>query len=901
MAFAGASSLIIVPFDHWEYQIMKGPAGKAILRSEYKPYPWVVKGLKLKFDIGEAETLVSSEIQLKRKPGMDGDSSIELDGQDMALKSVWVDGRELSEDDYSLTSDKLVISDIPSECLLEIRNIIRPQKNTALEGLYPSGQFLLTQCEAEGFRKITYFPDRPDVMTRYEVTIEADKDRYPVLLSNGNAIESGESDNGRHWVRWDDPFHKPSYLFALVAGDLSHIEDTFTTMSGRKVQLRVYVEEENIDRCDYAMESLIRAMKWDEERFGLEYDLDIYNIVATNDFNMGAMENKSLNIFNSRCVLASPDTATDNDFLVVEGVIGHEYFHNWTGNRVTCRDWFQLTLKEGLTVFRDQEFTSDMQSRAVKRIQDARDLRSRQFPEDAGPMSHPIRPDKYVEINNFYTMTVYQKGAAVIRMVHTLLGEDGFQKGMKLYFERHDHQAVTCDDFIAAMADATGTDLGHFSEWYSQSGTPVVQVRAEFNQAARTYTLHMQQHTPPTHGQPQKKALMIPVKTGLIDGNGNELDLSRHGHGHGEENYSAVLILDRDSKTFVFEDMDEEPVPSLLRGFSAPVKLEYDYSDADLALLMAHDNDTFVRWEAAQLLASNAILAQRERISRGEDPVLPETLKTAVRSMLTDLQSDPALLGEALRLPGEDYLAELMEEVDVDGIHQACEFIRKSLAGSLEQEFRACYGRMKDGAAYSNSPEAIGRRCLGNVCLAYLTTRDSAGDLAQRQLESSDNMTDTLAAISALVYSGSDNATAALADFEARWRDNRLVMDKWFSIQAARPSADTVDCLDELMEHPSFSYTNPNKVRAVVGIFAMANPTGFHAAHGRGYEFVADQVIALDKLNPQLAARMASAFNSWKRYDKERRALMAKQLERIQAGSSLSPDVSEIVNNALSE
>jgi aminopeptidase N len=881
--------------------MMKGPAGKAILRSDYTPYPWVVEALKLKFEIGEDETLVSSNIQLKRKPDVSDQCPIELDGQDMALKSIHLDGRELSEGDFSLSNDKLVIHSAPSPCTLDICNTIRPRENTALEGLYPSGQFLLTQCEAEGFRKITYFPDRPDVMTLFEVTIEADKRRYPVLLSNGNAVASGETDDGRHWVRWDDPFHKPSYLFALVAGDLAFIEDWFITRSGRKVQLRVYVEDENIDRCDYAMESLIRSMKWDEERFGLEYDLDIYNIVATNDFNMGAMENKSLNIFNSRCVLASPETATDSDYQTIEGVIGHEYFHNWTGNRVTCRDWFQLTLKEGLTVFRDQEFSSDMQSRAVKRIQDARDLRSRQFPEDAGPMSHPIRPDRYIEINNFYTMTVYQKGAAVIRMVHTLLGEEGFQKGMKLYFERHDGQAVTCDDFIAAMADATGTDLDYFGRWYSQSGTPVVQASAVFDETAGTYTLNLKQHTPPTPGQVEKQPLMIPVEVGLLDRDGNELDLSLSGNDGEGECRSTILVLDQEQKSFVFKGIESEPVPSLLRGFSAPVKLEFDYCDADLALLMARDRDTFVRWEAAQRLAANAIFAQREHIARGEEPQLPDTLRAATASMLSDMESDPALLGEALKLPGEDYLAELMEVVDVDGIHQAREFIRKSLASSLEDEFRQCYRRLSDGAAYSNSPMAIGQRCLKNVCLAYIATCEGGDALAEAQLEGSDNMTDTLAAISALVYSDSIRAPAALAAFERRWRDNALVMDKWFSIQAAKPAADTVDQLANLMEHPSFSHTNPNKVRAVIGIFALCNPSSFHAADGRGYRFVADQVIVLDKLNPQVAARMAAAFNAWKRYDPQRQTLMSEQLKRILGQPSLSPDVSEIVGNALAE
>ncbi|MDX1554417.1 MAG: aminopeptidase N [Xanthomonadales bacterium] len=881
--------------------MMKGPAGKAILRSDYAPYPWKVEGLKLKFDIHDSETRVRSVIQLKRRNGVTGECPIELDGQNMELRSIRMDGRGLATADYELTANRLIVRSPPEECTLEIENAIRPSENTALEGLYPSGQFLLTQCEAEGFRKITYFPDRPDVMTFYEVTIEADRSRYPVLLSNGNAVAGGDAENGRHWVRWDDPFRKPSYLFALVAGDLQYIEDTFTTRSGRQVTLKIYVEEENIDRCDHAMQSLKRAMKWDEDRFGLEYDLDIYNIVATNDFNMGAMENKSLNIFNARCVLASPEAATDLDFQNIEGVIGHEYFHNWTGNRVTCRDWFQLTLKEGLTVFRDQEFTSDMQSRAVKRIQDARDLRARQFPEDAGPMAHPIRPDRYVEINNFYTMTIYQKGAAIIRMVHTLLGEDGFQKGMKLYIERHDGEAVTCDDFIAAMADANDFDLEHFSRWYSQSGTPVVRVEAEYDEAAKEYTLHCAQHTPPTHDQGEKLPLTIPIKMGLLDAQGQPMDLDIPADDAPGDGRSRILILEKAHQSFTFSNIASRPVPSLLRGFSAPVKLEFEYGDEELALLMAHDSDTFVRWEAAQLLATRAIFEQRDRQSQGDEPQLPEALLDAFTFLLADHESDPALLGEALTLPAEEYLAELMDVVDVDGIHDAREFIHRALGQALFDEFLGRYRELDDGAPYANHPDAIARRLLKNACLSYVTTVQGGDEVADSQFERADNMTDALAAMRALVFSGSPRAEGVLAAFESRWRDDALVMDKWFAIQASRPSADTVDDLEGLMSHPAFSMTNPNKVRSVIGMFAAANPTGFHAAHGRGYQFVAEKVIELDRINPQVAARLVSAFNAWKRYDPDRREMMAKALRRVLGQSALSPDVSEIVTNALAQ
>ncbi|NND58247.1 MAG: aminopeptidase N, partial [Xanthomonadales bacterium] len=552
-------------------------SGNAVYRSDYKPYPWTLEKAALHFEIGADVTRIRSELHFRLKDANSEAGEIALDGQNLELVSAALNGQVLSEGRYSRDDDHLVIHDAPATSTLELEVLIRPQENTALEGLYPSGEFLLTQCEAEGFRKITYFPDRPDVMTRFEVTIVADSERYPILLSNGNPVDSGTLADGRHWVCWDDPFAKPSYLFALVAGDLACVEDQFVTRSGREVALRIYVEAENLDRCDHALESLIHSMKWDEDRFDLEYDLDIYNIVATNDFNMGAMENKSLNIFNSKYVLARPDTATDTDYQGIEGVIAHEYFHNWTGNRVTCRDWFQLTLKEGLTVFRDQEFSSDMQSRAVKRIRDVRNLRSRQFPEDAGPMAHPIRPDKYIEINNFYTMTVYQKGAEIIRMYHTLLGEAGFQLGMKLYFERHDGDAVTCDDFRAAMADANDADLEKFGRWYSQSGTPQLKVVGEYDPGSKCYTLHCSQHTPANSGQPEKQPLVIPVVVGLISAQGKEMTL-KFAAESGHSGTSRTLVMDQEEQSFVFEGVDDPPIPSLLRGYSAPVKLDYPYS-----------------------------------------------------------------------------------------------------------------------------------------------------------------------------------------------------------------------------------------------------------------------------------------------------------------------------------
>ena len=876
----------------------KTAASKTVLRENYRPFAWILDQLKLRFEIGDESTRVISELQLSRNPSARPSNEIELDGQQMELVSVLMDGNVLAPGDYSLNADKLVIQNAPDSCALTIEVLIKPQQNTALEGLYSSGDFLLTQCEAEGFRKITYFPDRPDVMTRFDVTIVADVKRYPVLLSNGNPMGSGELDDGRHWVHWNDPFAKPSYLFALVAGDLAHIEDHFVTRSGRVVTLRIYVEHENVGRCDHAMESLRNAMKWDEDRFGLEYDLDIYNIVATNDFNMGAMENKSLNIFNSKFVLAQPDTATDVDYQGIEGVIGHEYFHNWTGNRVTCQDWFQLTLKEGLTVFRDQEFSSDMQSRAVNRIQDVRDLRSRQFPEDSGPMSHPIRPNKYIEINNFYTMTVYQKGASIIRMYHTLLGEEGFQKGMKLYFERHDGQAVTCDDFLAAMADANGVDLQRFGAWYSQSGTPEVSVTTEYDAERSRFTLNLSQRTLPTIDQQEKQALVIPFKMGLLSPQGEEYPLQLSGE-DSPSGTSRLLVLEEDEQSFTFVNIPQAPVPSLLRDYSAPVKLRHTWSKNDLAVLMAHDSDSFMRWEAAQLLAQGEILSNVERCANGVSMEVDRGLIDAFRMLLENSGFDPALVAEAMILPGEDYLAEQMDVVDVDGIHAARTFVKTTLATELKDRFQGKYVSLDNRAVYDKSPASIARRSLKNTCLSYLLeTRDGVA-LAEAQLAASDNMTDTLAALHGLVWAGTSSAAAALSAFEQRWIDDALVMDKWFAMQASKPGAATIEVVRTLMEHPAFSITNPNKVRSLIGAFSMANPTGFHAANGAAYRFHADRVIELDSLNPQVASRMASAFNQWRRYDQDRQALMKIELERIAAVDGLSPGVFEIVSKAI--
>ncbi len=873
-----------------------------IRRKDYRPYPWNLTRVALNFEIGEQLTSVTSVMHFKLIDTGKSHADLVLDGQDLELVSIQVDDHELHVGAYSCDANRLVITAAPAECIVRIQVRIRPQQNTAFEGLYASGSFLLTQCEAEGFRKITYFPDRPDVMTRYEVRIDADRASFPVLLSNGNAIDSGSSADGRHWVLWQDPFHKPSYLFALVAGDLAFIENEFVTRSGRKVALRVFTERRNLDKCDYAMQSLIRAMRWDEERFDLEYDLDTYNIVATDDFNMGAMENKSLNIFNTKYVLARPDTATDIDYQGIESVIGHEYFHNWTGNRVTCRDWFQLTLKEGLTVFRDQEFSADMQSRAVKRVRDARELRNRQFPEDAGSMSHPIRPDQYSEINNFYTMTVYQKGAAIIRMYHTLLGETGFQRGMKLYFERHDGEAVTCDDFLAAMADANAenghVDFELFGRWYSQSGTPELDASGEYDEQQQTFSLRLSQHTPPTQDQSEKLPLLIPVAMGLLGAKGEQMPLQLQGESAAVGS-SRVLQLDRAEQTYVFQNIPNEPIPALLRDFSAPVKLHYNYSAAQLAVLMQHDPNAFVRWQAAQELAEKAILDNVHRLAAGEELLLDRNLAAAFRALLQDQKTDPALLAEAMYLPAEDYLGELMAVIDVDGIHAARQFTRKALAAQLEEQFRAVYDRLNDGAAYENSASAMARRSLKNGCLSYLSELDGGDKLAHGQFKACDNMTDSMAALAAVVYSVSPLAEELLQQFEQRWADEALVMDKWFSLQATQPGSNAAQRVEKLLDHPAFSLGNPNRVRSVVGAFAMSNPTGFHASSGAGYRWLADRVIELNRINPQVASRMAGAFNQLKRYDADRQALMTRELNRIAAIPELSGDVAEIVQKAL--
>jgi aminopeptidase N len=875
---------------------------QAVYLNDYTPPDYVLDAVDLSFDLRDEFTTVRSRLKLRRNPTSTGERPLVLDGQDLELVSIAIDGEPLAPEAYRLEPESLTVSSVPEACTVEVETRIRPQDNTSLEGLYTSGGMYCTQCEAEGFRKITYFLDRPDVMSRYTTTIVADKTRYPVLLSNGNLVASGEMEGNRHWVRWEDPFRKPSYLFALVAGDLFKTEDRHVTASGREVTLRIYVEPANADRCEHAMRSLKKAMRWDEEVFGLEYDLDIYMVVAVDSFNMGAMENKGLNVFNSKYVLARPDTATDTDYVNIEGVIGHEYFHNWTGNRVTCRDWFQLSLKEGLTVFRDQEFTSDMTSRPVKRIGDVRHLRTAQFAEDAGPMAHPVRPDSYIEINNFYTLTVYEKGAEVIRMMHTLLGREGFRQGMDLYFERHDGEAVTTDDFVKAMEDANGADLSQFRLWYSQAGTPALEATGNHDAGSGTYALHVRQHTPPTPGQPEKRPLHIPLAVGLLAADGTDLPLQLEG----EEAPGAttrILSLREAEQTFRFVGVRERPLPSLLRGFSAPVKLELDCTDEELGLLLARDSDPFNRWDAGQRLATRTLLGLVSDFQQGRELALNSHLTRAVRELLADGDIDPAFAAEALALPSEAYVAEQMETIDVDAIHSVRLFVRRAVAERLKDSFLDTYRETYDPGPYSLEQVAMGRRALKNLCLSYLVELDepSARDLCMAQFRNAGNMTDTMAALGILANTECPERVEALDAFYLQWRNDPLVVDKWLSIQATSRLHGTLGEVQRLMEHPAFDIKNPNRVRSLLGAFAHSNRARFHAATGAGYAFLAEQVLRLDRLNSQVAARMLGPMSPWRRYDPARQALMRAHLEEIAETPGISKDVYEVASKSLAK
>jgi len=875
----------------------KNASPSTIYLKDYRPSAFLIESADLYFDLRDEMTVVRSSLVIKRHREASRSESLWLDGEEMKLLVISIDGKALSDDQYLLESNGLRIHSLPDQFVLQTEVELAPQNNTALEGLYLSNGLYCTQCEAQGFRRISYYIDRPDVMARFRTTIEADAGRFPVLLSNGNPLDREELPQGRHRMTWEDPFLKPAYLFALVAGDLAVLEDFFTTASGRDIALRIYSEPHNIDKCDFAMRSLKQAMRWDEQHYGREYDLDIFMIVAVNDFNMGAMENKGLNIFNAKLLLADPATATDRDYQAIEGVVAHEYFHNWTGNRITCRDWFQLSLKEGLTVYRDQEFSADMGSRSVKRIQDVRMLRAHQFAEDASPMAHPVRPDSYIEINNFYTLTVYEKGAELVRMQANLLGPDVFRKATDLYFERHDGEAVTTEDFVSCMQDSSGRDLTLFKRWYSQAGTPQLHVTTSYDQRSGDYRMKVVQSCQSTPGQPHKQPLHIPFAIGLLSAEGEDLPVTLKGE-RPQPAATRVLELRETEENFHFTNFHQQPVPSLLRGFSAPVKLEYDYSNTELMFLMAHDSDGFSRWDAAQMLHLRVLL---QRVADA-DCVLPPGYLDALRKALLDKESDPELLSEVLLLPSESYIGDHMERVAVDAIHHAREALMTEIATALRSEFVELQADNIHHGDYDTSHVSIARRALGNLSLAYLSHLDDAEvqQLILDQYAMQHNMTDVMAALSLVVHRGWSESDELLADFEQRWSDEQLVLDKWFSVQASSASGETLQRVKSLMQHPAFNMGNPNRVRSLIGVFAGANQVQFHRADGEGYRLLADVVLQLNSSNPQIAARMIRQMSRWRRFDDQRQQLMKRQLQRILSSQGLSKDVHEVVSRSLS-
>ncbi len=893
---------------------MRTDTAATIFRHDYVEPSFWVDTVELGIDLEPGATRVAARSVLKRNPAAK-QRDLVLNGEELELVVIRMNGKTLNKRHYHLADGQLTIVNPPDLVTLEIETLLQPEKNTSLMGLYVSNGNFFTQCEAEGFRKITFFPDRPDVMATYRVMLRGDKARYPVLLSNGNLVEQGDLGDGRHYALWEDPFKKPSYLFALVAGQLVCEEQTLRLQSGRDVLLQVWVEPGNLDKTAHAMESLVKSIRWDEERFGLELDLDRFMIVAVGDFNMGAMENKGLNIFNTKFVLANSRIATDTDYANIESVVGHEYFHNWTGNRVTCRDWFQLSLKEGLTVFRDQEFSADMigsaSGRAVKRIEDVRVLRQAQFPEDAGPMAHPVRPDSYVEINNFYTVTIYEKGAEVVRMIQTLVGREGFRKGMDLYFARHDGQAVTCDDFRAAMADANARDLSQFEQWYSQAGTPRISARADYDAVAQTLTLELTQSCPATPGQPQKLPLHIPVAVGLLNAQGVDLPLQLAGATLPEEAQvhavptTMVLELTQPSQRFTFTSISAPPVPSLLRDFSAPVNLDFAYTDDELAFLFAHDSDPFNRWEAGQRLATRRLLTLA---GAGQGDLAYQVnaqdtlLIGALRKLVNDKTLDPAFRELAISLPSEGMLAEQMAVIDPQSIHTARCALRRQLAQHLRADLLGAYQANHTPGAYRPDPLPAGRRALRNSVLSYLAelNDNTAHKLIQDQLEHASNMTDRVAALAAMVNHHVPGVQQALQQFYDEFTDEPLVIDKWFTLQAAAPVT-TVAAVRKLMQHPAFTLKNPNRARSLIFAFCNANPAQFHVADGSGHAFWAEQVIALNAINPQVAARLARTMDRWRKYTPALQLSMQAALKKVAATKKLSKDVAEVINKSLAK
>ncbi|WP_261858326.1 aminopeptidase N [Photobacterium sanguinicancri] len=862
---------------------------QAKYRADYQAPEYTITDIALDFDLHDTAARIVAVSQVKRLA--EQDAALKLDGDALTLIRVEVNGEAWTQ--YEETPAGLTLTGLPASFELTIETEVNPEANTLLEGLYKSGGGFCTQCEAEGFRRITYYMDRPDVLARFTTTVTADKANFPYLLSNGNRIAQGDLDNGRHWVQWEDPFPKPSYLFALVAGDFDVLRDKYTTASGRDVELEIFVDKGNLDRADYAMTSLINSMKWDEERFGLEYDLDIYMIVAVDFFNMGAMENKGLNVFNSKFVLANPQTATDVDYQGIEAVIGHEYFHNWTGNRVTCRDWFQLSLKEGLTVFRDQEFSSDLGSRAVNRINNVRIVRGPQFAEDRGPMSHPIRPEQVIEMNNFYTLTVYEKGSEVIRMMHTLLGEEKFQAGIKLYFERHDGTAATCDDFALAMEDASGVDLTLFRRWYSQAGTPVVNVTTEYDAEKSSYSVTVKQRTAATAGQEEKLALHIPLDIELYDSKGNVIELQRNGNA-----IHHVLDVTEEEQVFTFDNVNEQPVISLLREFSAPVVLEYDYSDEELVFLMVHARNEFARWDAGQILLAKYIRDNVTNVQNGKAVEFPDSVVDAFRGALLDENLDPAFIAEMLTLPSENEIAGWYKCVDVDAINQVVGEIQKILAIEMEDELSAIYHSLAQ-TSYTIEHDAMAKRALRNRCLSYLACTEKGNDLVAEQYQASDNMTDTMAAMAAANNAELACRAQQMQDFSDKWTHDGLVMDKWFALQGANPANNALANVRETMNHPAFDLKNPNRTRNLVANFCGNNPVRFHAKDGSGYLFLSEILMALNTSNPQVASRLIEPFLKYRQYDDARQALMRTELEKLANLENLAKDLYEKVQKAL--
>ncbi len=880
---------------------MKTDIPRPILLKDYRPPGYLISQVRLDVSLHPTRTQVRARSTVRPNPAVAKPGPLKLDGELLELASVVLDGRALTAKEYKKTNRGLTIPGVPDKVFqLDITTYCNPEANKALTGLYLSKGIYCTQCEAQGFRRITYFLDRPDVLATYEVRIEADRETAPVLLSNGNLLERGTLDRGkRHYAVWRDPHPKPSYLFALVGGNLASFASDFTTASGRKVDLRIYVEPGKEDRCAWAMDCLKRSMKWDEERFGREYDLDVFNIVAVSDFNMGAMENKGLNIFNDALVLASPETATDFAFLNIERVIAHEYFHNWTGNRITCRDWFQLCLKEGLTVFRDQEFGADERSATEQRIDEVRQLKARQFPEDAGPLAHPVRPDRYIEINNFYTATVYEKGAELCRMMLTLIGRDAFRKAMDLYFERHDGEAATVEQFVACFEDSSGRDFKQFMTWYAQAGTPELVCELSYDAGTRIAALAISQVTPPTPGEARKKPLHVPFKIGLLDANGRDLPLTL---ATGERVEGGLIEVRKRSERFRFRDVPHRPVPSLMRQFSAPVNLTVNRSEADLRFLMTHDSDLFNRWQAAQDYATRVLIDSVTARRKGARPEDPAPLIDALAASLADERLEPAYRAQFLALPSENDLARIVgQNVDPLAIHKARKALRKAIGTRLHNDILRVYHAMETKGPYSPAPGPAGRRALRNVALGYMASRGRPADIAlvAKHFASSRNLTDEIAALSILSETNTPERAKAFEQFYERWKGDHLVIDSWVTYQAATPLPSALGTVKKLMRHPTFSIENPNKVRALIFTFAMANPVNFNRPDGQGYDFIADRVLEIDRFNPQIAARLLSSLRSWKALEPERRKVARRTLQRIAKAKPLSADAFEIVSRML--